>query len=130
MTIQEMKERKRELGYSYEQLAELAGIPCSTVQKIFGGTTRCPRRSTIESLERVLLPSAPAAEKEEIQREKALSEKYVSDRYLYGITIGYVTSIEQDSNNLTQTAHITPTVNFTDIKDVMVILDRKQEVNY
>ena len=83
MTIQEMKERKRELGYSYEQLAELAGIPCSTVQKIFGGTTRCPRRSTIESLERVLLPSAPAAEKEEIQREKALSEKYVSDRYLY-----------------------------------------------
>ena len=54
----------------------------------------------------------------------------VSDRYLYGITIGYVTSIEQDSNNLTQTAHITPTVNFTDIKDVMVILDRKQEVNY
>ena len=83
MTIQEMKERKRELGYSYEQLAELAGIPCSTVQKIFGGTTRSPRRSTIESLERVLLPSAPAAEKEEIQREKALSEKYVSDRYLY-----------------------------------------------
>ncbi len=54
----------------------------------------------------------------------------VSDRYLYGITIGYISSIEQDSNNLTQTAHITPTVNFTDIKDVLVILDRKQEVNY
>ena len=54
----------------------------------------------------------------------------VSDRYLYGLTIGYVTSIEQDSNNLTQTAKITPTVDFTDIKDVLVILDRKQEVNY
>jgi rod shape-determining protein MreC len=54
----------------------------------------------------------------------------VSDRYLYGITIGYVSSIETDSNNLTQTAHITPTVNFSDIKDVLVILDRKQEVNY
>lgn len=54
----------------------------------------------------------------------------VSDRYLYGITIGYVTSVEQDSNNLTQSAKITPTVNFTDIKDVLVILDRKQEVNY
>ncbi|MCR5104097.1 MAG: rod shape-determining protein MreC [Eubacterium sp.] len=54
----------------------------------------------------------------------------VSDRYLYGLTIGYVTSVAQDSNNLTQTAKITPTVNFTDIKDVMIILDRKQEVNY
>lgn len=54
----------------------------------------------------------------------------VSDRYLYGITIGYVSYVSQDSNNLTQTARITPTVNFGDIKDVMVILDRKQEVNY
>lgn len=58
MTIEEMKERKRELGYSYEQLAKLAGIPCSTVQKIFGGTTRSPRRSTIKSLEKILQPSA------------------------------------------------------------------------
>ena len=54
----------------------------------------------------------------------------VSDRYLYGITIGYVSSVEQDTNNLTQTAHITLTVDFSDIKDVLVILDRKQEVNY
>ena len=54
----------------------------------------------------------------------------VSDRYLYGLTIGYVAKVDYDSNNLTQTAHITPTVNFTDIKDVLVILDRKQEVNY
>ena len=54
----------------------------------------------------------------------------VSDRYLFGITIGYVSSVEQDSNNLTQTAKITPTVDFADIKDVLVILDRKQEVNY
>ena len=58
MTIEEMKERKRELGYSYEQLAKLAGIPCSTVQKIFGGTTRSPRRSTIKSLEKILQPSS------------------------------------------------------------------------
>ena len=47
-----------------------------------------------------------------------------------GETIGYVTSVEQDSNNLTQTAKISPTVNFSEIKDVLVILDRKQEVNY
>ena len=27
MTIEEMQERKRELGYSYEKLAEISGIP-------------------------------------------------------------------------------------------------------
>ena len=34
MTIEEMQERKRELGYSYEKLAEISGIPLGTVQKI------------------------------------------------------------------------------------------------
>ena len=62
MTIQEMKERKRELGYSYEQLAELSGIPCSTLQKIFGGTTRYPRRVTVAALEKAL--TAPRRERE------------------------------------------------------------------
>ncbi len=54
----------------------------------------------------------------------------VSDRYLYGLTIGYVTEIKDDTNNLTKTAKITPAENFTDIKDVLVITDRKKKVSY
>ena len=61
--------------------------------------------------------------------DKVISSS-VSDRYLYGLTIGYIASVSYDSNNLTQTARVTPTVNFREIKDVLVILDRKQEVNY
>ncbi|MBO4864762.1 MAG: rod shape-determining protein MreC [Eubacterium sp.] len=61
--------------------------------------------------------------------DKVISSS-VSDRYLYGLTIGYIASVSYDSNNLTQTARVTPTVNFHEIKDVLVILDRKQEVNY
>lgn len=44
MTIQEMKERKRELGYTNEQVAELSGIPLGTIQKIFGGVRHVRRR--------------------------------------------------------------------------------------
>lgn len=54
----------------------------------------------------------------------------VSDRYVYGITIGYISKITSDSNNLTKTAEITPVVDFTNVKDVLVILDRKQKVDY
>ena len=39
MNIQEMKEKKKEKGYTNEQIAELSGVPLGTVQKIFGGTT-------------------------------------------------------------------------------------------
>ena len=43
MTIKEMQERKRELGYSYAQIAELSGLPLGTVQKVLGGITLTPR---------------------------------------------------------------------------------------
>ena len=54
MTIEEMRQRKRELGYTNQMIAEHSGIPLSTVQKVFAGATSSPRRETIEALERVL----------------------------------------------------------------------------
>ena len=54
MTIQEMKKRKRELGYTYADIAELSGLPLPTVQKVLGGITKSPRYSTILALESVL----------------------------------------------------------------------------
>lgn len=58
MTIEEMKQRKRELGLSNEALAQLSGVPFSTVQKLFSGKTAAPRQKTVEALERVLTPGS------------------------------------------------------------------------
>ena len=52
MTIEEMRERKRELGYSNQQIADLSGLPLGTVMKIMSGATKSPRRETVEALER------------------------------------------------------------------------------
>ncbi len=54
MTINEMKQRKIELGLSNEMLAEASGVPLSTIQKIFCGATKAPRKATIDALEKVL----------------------------------------------------------------------------
>ena len=54
MTIEEMKQRKRELGYSYEKIAQLSGLPLGTVQKVLGGITKSPRYKTLQALEAVL----------------------------------------------------------------------------
>ena len=60
MTIDEMNARKRELGYSYEQISELSGVPLSTVRKVLGGITGAPRYRTLQSLEKVLSQPAKA----------------------------------------------------------------------
>ena len=54
MTLSEMKERKKELGYSYEQIADMSGVPLSTVQKVFSGATQSPRYDTLLAIEKVL----------------------------------------------------------------------------
>ena len=57
MTLNELREKKRESGYSNAKLAELSGVPLGTIQKIFGGATSSPRRSTLLALERILCPA-------------------------------------------------------------------------
>lgn len=53
MTIEEMKRRKQERGYTYAQMAELSGVPLGTIQKIFSGETVSPRYDTLQALERL-----------------------------------------------------------------------------
>ena len=54
MTIEELRAAKAELGYTNEQLSEVSGIPASTLQKIFSGVTKAPRRATLTALSRAM----------------------------------------------------------------------------
>ena len=45
----------------------------------------------------------------------------ISNRFLPGILIGYVSEIETDSNNLTKSGSITPVVDFRHLHEVLVI---------
>ena len=54
MTLEEMKARKRELGYTNQMIAQKAQLPLGTVQKIFSGITKAPRRETVLALEKLL----------------------------------------------------------------------------
>ncbi len=56
MTIDEMRERARVLGYSYKKIAELSGVPLSTVQKVLGKVTKSPRYDTLQAIEKALGP--------------------------------------------------------------------------
>lgn len=66
MTVEEMRRRKQELGLSYAQIAQYAGLPRGTVQKVLGGFTKSPRYSTLAALERCLSENA-ACEKQMIR---------------------------------------------------------------
>ena len=52
----------------------------------------------------------------------------ISDKFLPGILIGYINTINQDANNLTKSGYITPAVEFEHLEEVLVIMELKQTV--
>lgn len=53
----------------------------------------------------------------------------ISDKYLPGILIGYITTMNDDANNLTKSGTITPYVDFEHLDEVLVITTLKQTVD-
>ena len=82
MTIEQMRERKKELGYTNEQLSQLSGVPIGTLQKVLGGATRSPRYDTLQCIEAVLWPEGDAHTQSVIREDNSYSVKdpFVWDR--------------------------------------------------
>ena len=82
MTIEEMRIRKTQLRYTYAQIAELAGLPVGTVQKVMTGATASPRAGTLLALQRAL-GNGPAGEKD--KKTGPILNK--DDSYIRDVTI-------------------------------------------
>ena len=81
MTIQKMKQKKKELGYTNEMVSALSGVPLGTVQKVFAGATPHPRYETLQALEKAF--------KDEKYYSKSMGEEkvqYNADRVSEAVT--------------------------------------------
>ena len=63
---------------------------------------------------------------DQVTEGTAVVTSNISDKYLPGILIGYVSTIEEDANGLTKSGTITPVVDFKHLQDVLVILETKE----
>ncbi len=64
----------------------------------------------------------------EIEVGEQVVTSHVSNRFVQGLFIGYISEIEVDSNNLTRSGYITPAVDFSNIQEVLVITTTKQDM--
>ena len=53
---------------------------------------------------------------------------YISEKFLPGILVGYISELNNDANNLTKSGYITPVVDFRHVQEVLVILEKKEYV--
>ncbi|MCR5420995.1 MAG: rod shape-determining protein MreC [Lachnospiraceae bacterium] len=50
----------------------------------------------------------------------------ISNKYLPGLSVGYITEVDLDANNLTKSGYITPEVDFKNLSTVLVITELKE----
>lgn len=53
---------------------------------------------------------------------------HISNKFLQGIIIGYISDVHQDANNLTRSGYITPAVDFQHLREVLVITSTKADL--
>lgn len=53
---------------------------------------------------------------------------HISDKYVQGILIGYVSEVQVDANNLTRSGYIMPVVDFKKLQEVLVITKTKAQM--
>ena len=87
LDIVSYKNRKKELGMTFEDLSNLSGVPVQTLHNIFRGHTTTPRIDTVQAIERAL-GLAPTFTDEE--RALGLSDSHAivlsdKDRYRFHV---------------------------------------------
>lgn len=55
MTVDELRQLKKNLGYSNKRVSELSGIPLGTINKVFSGASANPRIDTLNKISDALL---------------------------------------------------------------------------
>nr|WP_288555156.1 rod shape-determining protein MreC [uncultured Mediterraneibacter sp.] len=64
----------------------------------------------------------------EIKVGEQIVTSHISDKYLQGILVGYISKINVDANNLTRSGYITPVVDFKNLQEVLVITTTKADM--
>ena len=89
---------------------------------------QCIVNGSLEQKDTGLLDVELIRDDAQIDEGNEIVTSYLSDKYLPGLTIGYISNVTEDKSTLTQKANVTPVVDFEHLRDVLVITQLKAEL--
>lgn len=85
----------------------------------------CMVKGNMESIYNGYIDVEMISNSADIKEGDEIVTSHVSDKFLQGLSVGFVKDIQTDESTLTKTAHLTPTVNFDQLEYVLVITQLK-----
>ncbi|MDO5146263.1 MAG: rod shape-determining protein MreC [Eubacteriales bacterium] len=116
-----------EVGHNYAKVQSIISDESSVSAMSVTSSDTCVVEGNRESLQKTgNIDVAYISKDAGMKVGDELVTSNISSKYLAGIRIGTVTDITMDSSNLTQSAKVTPVVDFQHISDVLVITQLKE----
>lgn len=114
-------------GPNYAKVRSIIDDASNVSGMALSSADRCIVNGNLASMnkEQVIEFSDLKCEDDAVKAGEQLVTSHISDKYLEGILIGYVSTIKRDPNNLTYSGTVTPAVDFQHLQEVLVILDKK-----
>ena len=114
-------------GHNYARVQSIIADDSSVSAMSASTSDTCVVKGNTESMGRDGVIDVTYISKDATMAEgDELVTSHISSKYLPGLKIGTVSGIEMDSSNLTQSAKVTPVVDFQHVEDVLVITQLKE----
>lgn len=114
-----------EVGSSYAKVRAIIDDK-SNVSAMFESTGEtCMVKGNMESIYHGYIDVEMISNSAKIKNGDEVVTSHVSDKFLQGLSVGYIKDIVSDESAQSKTAHLTPVVNFDQLENVLVITQLK-----
>lgn len=118
-----------EAGSNYAKVRSIIDDNSNVSANISGTETLCTVSGDLSLMKEGYINVGYINKMDTIEEGAELVTSHVSDKFLPGLLIGYITDVQMDANNLTKSAKCIPVVDFNNLQEVLVILDLKADYN-
>ncbi len=116
-----------EVGKNYAKVSSIIDDGYNVSGKNASSSDLCVVEGDLSLMNKGLLKISEVPKNATIKEGDMILTSPVSNKYLPGILIGYVTEIHMDSNDLTQSGYIMPAADFEHLEEVFVITQKKEQ---
>ena len=114
-----------EVGKNYAKVRSIIDDNSSVSATISGTESLCTVSGDLSAIKDGYINVGYINKEVTIEDGAELVTSHVSNKFLPGLLIGYISNVQMDANNLTQSARCLPVVDFKNLQEVLVILDLK-----
>ncbi len=114
-----------EVGENYSIVRSIIDDESNVSAQFASTSDKCIVKGSLQLINEGVLKVFNINKDAEVSEGDMIVTSNISSKFLPGILIGYVKDIENDSNNLTKSAYLTPVVDFAHLDIVLIIKQQK-----